>query len=195
MQSIVCLRQYQTRLSPASSRCFHEWAPSPVCKWQLKLNELEQSRVIKLAQQLTPQHMIKTRVLLVESPNLYLWATALYNTSISLYINISILTHRSLHLKCLWSMQLSKTRRWMHWQDSVVSVLSMLGSWCTYHPLCKCCQSHHVWHLSYKANRNSYLHGSSTTMFLVAWKWHHRVSGCMEVAPPCFWLMETTTTL
>ena len=44
----------------------------------IQLSELERCRVKKLAQGFTQNHRIRTWILLVESPKLYPWSTALY---------------------------------------------------------------------------------------------------------------------
>ena len=57
----------------------------------IQLNELEQCRVKNLLTVLTPQHRIWTRVLLVESPKLYPWATLLHEET--LYLSITWQLH------------------------------------------------------------------------------------------------------
>ena len=59
--------------------CLHTYPPLCIARYSfMQLSELEQCRGEKtLPKILTPQHRIRTQVLLVESPKLYPWATDL----------------------------------------------------------------------------------------------------------------------
>ena len=64
--------------------CPYTYPPLSLARYFfIQLSELEQCRVKKnLLKVLTPQHRIRSRVFLVESPKLYPWATALYDVSV-----------------------------------------------------------------------------------------------------------------
>ena len=58
--------------------CSYTYPPLHIVRYSfIQLGELEQCRVKNLPNVLTPQHRIRTRVLVVKSPWLYPWATAL----------------------------------------------------------------------------------------------------------------------
>ena len=57
--------------------CSYTYPPLSVVRHSfIQLSELDQCRVKNLPKVLTPQHRIRTRVLLVESPKLYPWTIA-----------------------------------------------------------------------------------------------------------------------
>ena len=59
--------------------CSYTYPPLSIVRYSfIQLSELEQCRVKKLAQGFNAAARIRTRVLVVESPKLYPWATALY---------------------------------------------------------------------------------------------------------------------
>ena len=61
--------------------CSYTYPPLSIVRYSFKqLSELEQCRVKKLAQGFNAAARIWTRVLVVESPKLYPWATALYKS-------------------------------------------------------------------------------------------------------------------
>ena len=59
--------------------CSYTYPPLSIARYSfIQLSELEQCRVKKLTQCFNTAARIRTRVILVESPKLYLWATAVY---------------------------------------------------------------------------------------------------------------------
>ena len=107
--------------------CSYTYPPLSIARYSfIQLSELEQCRVKKLAQGFNTAPRIRTRVIVVESPKLYHWATALYNyyTLLSVYtwcVSCDFRASSTIHCDC-WLSCLNMT-----WHQLVEDLFAQLS--------------------------------------------------------------------